>query len=47
MSTQVADALAPLMARGEAAFEPAALSLWRTQAGRTEEWTQVADVPLP
>ena len=44
---QVAEALAPLLARGDAAFVPDALSLWRTQAGRTAEWTQVADVPLP
>jgi hypothetical protein len=43
----VAAELAPLLASGEAAFTPASLSLWRTQAGRTEEWTEVADVPLP
>jgi hypothetical protein len=43
----VAEVLAPLLARGEAAFEPASLALWRTAAGQTEQWTEVADVPLP
>jgi hypothetical protein len=44
---QVADELAPLISSGEAAFEVSALALWRTQAGRTTEWTEVAVVPLP
>ncbi len=43
----MADALTPLLASGDAAFVPASLALWRTQSGRTAEWTEVADVPLP
>lgn len=45
-AASVADALAPLLASGEASFTPAALSLWRTRAGDTAAWTEVAEVPL-
>lgn len=45
-SASVADELAPLLASGEASFTPTALALWRTRAGHTTEWTEVAEVPL-
>ena len=45
-AASVADELAPLMASGEASFTPTALALWRTRAGHTAEWTEVAEVPL-
>ena len=45
-AASVADELAPLLASGEASFTPTALALWRTRAGHTTEWTEVAEVPL-
>ena len=45
-AASAADELAPLMGAGEAAFTPTALALWRTRAGHTTEWTEVAEVPL-
>ena len=45
-AASVAAELAPLLASGEAAFMPTALSLWRTRAGHTTEWTEVAEVAL-
>ena len=45
-AASVAAELAPLLASGEAAFTPTALALWRTRAGHTTEWTEVAEVPL-
>ena len=45
-AARVADELAPLLGGGEAAFTPTALALWRTRAGHTTEWSEVAEVPL-
>jgi hypothetical protein len=45
-AASVAAELAPLLSSGEAAFTPTALALWRTRAGHTTEWSEVAEVPL-